>query len=249
MKSIILAAGRGERLGSITDKLPKPMIPINDKPVLEYIIRLCKKHSIDDIAINTSYLPEQITTYFGNGEKLGVNLRYSFEPELLGTSGALNNFRDFLTEPFFVIYGDVVTDLNLQELNEFHKEKSAIATLNIYREKIIDKKTEPGWVVLGKKGKIDEIIEKPSGKESTRLSKISKSNKFFNSGIYLLEPEVLKLIPPGYSDFARDILPQIVKSRRAYGFTSDCYLKEVGQTERYLRAKSDIESGKVKFDF
>ena len=86
MKALILCAGKGERLKPLTDTIPKPMVPIANKPLLEYIIQLCKKHNIKDIAINTSYLPEKIKEYFGNGEKFGVNINYSYEPELLGTS-------------------------------------------------------------------------------------------------------------------------------------------------------------------
>ena len=113
MKALILCAGKGERLRPLTDTIPKPMVPINNKPLLEYNILLCKKHGITEIAINTSYLPEQIKQYFGNGEKFGVNIHYSYEPELLGTSGSVNNFRDFLDETFVVIYGDAVTDIDL----------------------------------------------------------------------------------------------------------------------------------------
>ena len=104
MKALILCAGKGERLKPLTAAIPKPMIQIKNKPVLEYLIMLCKKHGIKEIAINTSYLPEKIKECFANGEKFGVKIIYSFEKELLGTAGALNNFRDFFNESFFVIY-------------------------------------------------------------------------------------------------------------------------------------------------
>jgi len=131
MKAIILCAGRGERLRPLTDTIPKPMIPINNKPVLEYIINLLKKNGIKDIAINTSHLPEKIREYFGDGKKFGVKITYSFEPEMLGTSGALNNFRHFFNtnEPFLVFYGDNITNIDLKKMLEFHKQKNAIATL------------------------------------------------------------------------------------------------------------------------
>ena len=159
MKAIILCAGKGERLRPLTNEIPKPMIPINNMPVLEYLIALCRKHSIRDIAINTSYLPEKIKQYFGDGRKFGVKLRYSYEPELLGTSGALNNFRAFFDSSFFVLYGDNLTDLNLTEMMDYHKKKKGLGTLFVYKEPLVDEKTTPGVIILNEDGKIQRIIE------------------------------------------------------------------------------------------
>jgi len=249
MKAIILSAGRGERLRPLTNTLPKPMIQINNKPILEYLILLCKNHGIKEIAINTSYLPEKIKEYFGDGGKFGVKIRYSYEPELLGTAGALNNFRDFLNETFVVIYGDNITDIDLNKMINYHKEKRGIATLYLYKEKIADEKTTPGKVIIDENNKIQEIIEKPSKEEKIKLKKISEKRKFTNSGIYVLEPEILNLIPQGFSDFACDIFSNALKKWNLYGFQEKCYIREIGQMQRYLKAKQEIESREVKLNF
>ncbi|MBS3088764.1 nucleotidyltransferase family protein [Candidatus Pacearchaeota archaeon] len=249
MKAIILCAGKGERLRPITEAIPKPMIPINNKPVLEYLVLLCRKHNITEIAINTSYLPEKIKSYFGDGSKFGVKINYSFEQNLLGTSGALNNFRDFFKEPFFVIYGDNITDLNLTKMLKFHKEKKGKGTLYLYREKITDKKTGAGYVTINKNNQIEAIVEKPKEEELEKLNQIFSEKKFFNAGVYILEPEVLKIIPEGFSDFAKDIFPKVLMSDNLYGYKENCYFKEVGQFIRYQKAKEEVESGKIKFDF
>jgi len=249
MKAIILCAGKGERLKPLTENIPKPMVDINNKPVLEYFILLCKKHRINEIAINTSYIPEKIKNYFGDGSKFGVKIKYSFEPKLLGTAGALNNFRDFLTETFFVIYGDNLTNLNLSKMLRYHRDKKAVATLYIYREKMINEKTSIGCVVIDENNKIMEIIENPNKKEKKRIKKIPEKRKFINAGIYIFEPEVLQLIQKGYSNFSYDIFPKMLElNKPLYGYQEDCYFKEIGQMLRYSKAKQDIESGKIKLN-
>ena len=251
MKAIILCAGKGERLIPLTNTLPKPMIPINNKPLLEYIIRLCKKHGIDDIAINTSYLPGKIREYFKDGSKFGVKIKYSFEPEMLGTAGALNNFRDFFTssEPFLVIYGDNLTDINLKEMFNFHKEKRALATLFLHKQEMADEKTTSGAVVFNSENMITHIIENPDEKEKEFLKNLPENKKLTNSGIYILNPEILKFIPEGFSDFARDIFPKLLqKGKKLFAYSFKCYFREIGQLQRYNLAKQEIESGKIKLN-
>ncbi len=249
MKAMILCAGKGERLMPLTKDIPKPMIPINDKPVLEYLIGLCKKQGVSQIGINTSYLPEKIKEYFGDGSRFGVELFYSYEQELLGTSGALNNFREFLDETFFVIYGDNITNLNLRKMLDYHKSHKGLATMYLYREPIMDSKTTPGCVIVDDKNQIKKIIERPNEEERKELDKLPEKNKLTNAGLYVVEPSVLKLIPKGFSDFSKDIFPKVLEVGEMYGYKEDCYFKEVGQLIRYEVAKKDIESGKVKFDF
>jgi len=247
MKAIILCAGKGERLRPLTENIPKPMVQINNKPVLEYLILLCKKHNITEIAINTSYLPEKIKEYFGNGEKFGVKLRYSFEPELLGTSGALNNFRDFLKdEPFFVLYGDQVTDIDLTKLMKYHKEKKGILTTAV-RKKPISK--PPGSLIFTNENlKLRKIIEKPSNE---LFKELCKEFYLSNSGLYVCEPEILKFIPEGFSDFAKDIFSKLIKQEKnLFVFMMDgYYFREIGKIEKYELAKNELESGKFKLSF
>ncbi len=250
MKAIILAAGKGERLRPLTENIPKPMIEINDKPVLEYLVRLCKRHDITDISVNTSHLPKKITDYFGNGEKWGVKMRYSYEIELLGTSGALHNFPHLSQEPFFVIYGDNVTDLNLSKMIEQHKKSGAFGTVYLYKERMANEKTTPGRVIINESGLITDIIENPNEEQQLQLNRIGDEFKYSNSGIYILDNRVFEFIPQGYSDFAKQIFPTLLsKGLRLYGYREDCYIREVGQMHRYLKAKKEIESGQALKDF
>ena len=232
MKAIILCAGKGERMRPLTNTIPKPMISIANKPVLEYLILLCKKHGITEIAINLSYLPDVIKNYFGDGKKFGVKIHYVYEKELLGTAGALNNFKDFFRETFFVIYSDNITDVNLSRMLAYHKKKGGMGTIFVYKEDMIDQGTTPGYMVVDKDMRIEKIAPFP---------KIH-----LNSGFYILEPKIFDYIPQGYSDFGKDVFPAIFKKEHFYAFTDDCYIKEVGQMMRYEKAKEDIESGKVR---
>lgn len=247
MKAIILAAGKGERLGPLTKRIPKPLIPIAGKPVLEHLIKLCKKNNIFDIGINTSYLSDKIRNYFGTGENFGVNLSFSYEPSLLGTSGTLNNFRDFLDDPeFLVIYGDNITNLNLKEMINAHKKHKAFGTLYLYHETMSDSNTTPGYVIINEKGFVKEIIENPTEEQKKDLEAISEDYKFTNAGIYVLNKKILDFIPEGKSDFAKQILPEVLKKGMSLlGYRENCYIKEIGQMHRYRKAKEEIESGRI----
>jgi len=250
MKAIILCAGKGERLRPLTNTIPKPMIPIAGIPLLQYNILLLRSYGIKEIAINTSYLPETIKGYFGTGALLDVKINYSYEESLLGTAGAINNFREFFDEDFIVLYGDNLTDINLTEMINFHKTHEAFATIALHKQKITNSKTTPGAVVVDKDWKITLISERPSNKETNLLRSLPESQKFSNSGIYILNKNVLKYIAEGRSDFAVDILPKLIGNESLYGYYSDdYYYMEVGQPERYNLAKTEIESGKVELHY
>ncbi len=248
MKAIILCAGEGRRLGNLTENIPKPMVGIGGKPVLEHLILLCKKNEIEDIFLDTFYLSDVIKKYFGDGSKLGVKIKYPFKEMPLGTSGAINHFREFLQgEPFFLIYGDNLTNLNLSRMIKLHKQKKALVTIYLYHEKISDENTTPGCVVLDKNNFVKEFIQNPTKEQQVHLEKIPNDKKFTNSGIYLIDPKILNYIPQGESFFEKNIFPLIIKKGlRIYGFTEECYIREVGQMSRYLKAKEEVESGAVK---
>lgn len=243
MKAIILCAGRGERLRPLTDTIPKPMVPIDNKPALLYNIELCKKHGILDIAINTSYLSEKIKEYFGDGSKFGVNIKYSFEKDLLGSSGALNNFKDFFKENFIVIYGDNLTNLDLTKLIKYHKKKQGIATICL-RKKEKNYKTQ-SLIFADSELRLTSFLEKPPEEQ---VQKLSGNFKLINSGIYVLSPKIFGYIPSGFSDFAYDIFPTLIKkNENIYGFLiDDFYFREIGKIAKYLKAKEDIELGRVR---
>mgnify|MGYP001615986662 CR=1 FL=1 len=248
MKAFILCGGKGERLMPLTSKIPKPMIQINNKPILEYLILLCRKHGIKEIFISTSYLPEVIKNYFEDGSKWGVKIKYSIETSPLGTSGSLNNFREFINETFFVIYGDNLTNLNLSKMLDFHHSKKAMGTLFVYREPLTDRESTPAIVAVKSDGEIFDIIERPMESDKERLKKISSDQKYMNSGIYVLEPEILNLIPFGVSDFMIDIFRQLMKNKNLFAFRDNPYIREVGIFLRLNKAREEIESGEVSLD-
>jgi mannose-1-phosphate guanylyltransferase/phosphomannomutase len=201
LKAVLLAAGKGERLKNITEKIPKPMILYKGKPVLEYNIELCKKFGIKDIFINTYHLSEKITSYFKDGSQFGVNISYSEEKELFGTAGALNHFKEYLTEPFYVIYGDQISDYNLGLLEKKFNETKAIAVLGFhYREDT----SHSGVAEFDENNRIKRFIEKPKPGES--------NSKWVNSAVYLLSPEIFRYINNGFSDFGKHIFPELINA-------------------------------------
>lgn len=250
MKAIILAAGRGERMRPLTEDVPKPMIPVNGKPLLWHNLKLLKRNGIENVAINLSYLPHKVRNYFGDGSELGMKILYSYEKELLGTSGALNNFRDFFDERFLVLYGDNFTNLDLSKMYNFHVKKESLATLFLHEEKLRDSKTTPGIVTTDKNKRITGIFERPSKKEIKYLEKIPEENKLTNSGLYILEKEVLEYIPEREkSDFAQDVFPELLKkNKKIYGYTSECFYRELGSMSRYNLTLEEIQKGRIELN-
>ena len=211
MKAVILAAGKGERLGPVTEKIPKPMIEIAGRPVLEHNIVMCRNSGIEEIFINLHHLPLIIKNYFGDGERWGVTISYSFEPQLLGTAGAISKFyKDLLGMPFLVIYGDNYfgSDLDLLDLKRFHEEKMSEFTIVLSH---LDDVSQSGIAELTDNGRIIRFVEKPINHES--------NNSWINAGIYVVEPLILDEIRSGYTDFGNDVIPLLIKSKHAvYGY-------------------------------
>ena len=219
MKAAILAAGKGERLGNLTRDIPKPMIKVKGKPILEHNIDLCRSFDIHEIYINIHHLGTQISDYFEDGSRFGVNIRYSIEEELLGTSGAVKTIaRKFWAkdnsgsgndslhsttvqkiDPFFVIYGDNFSNYNLKSILDRHSLRKPIATIGFhYREDV----STSGVSEFDSTDKIIKFIEKPKPGET--------NSHWVNAGIYFLEPAILDHIQEGYSDFARDVFPELI---------------------------------------
>ncbi|MDP1623933.1 MAG: nucleotidyltransferase family protein [Bacteroidales bacterium] len=206
MNAIILAAGRGERLGEITQTLPKPMVRHLGKPVLQHNIELCRRSGIREICINLYHLPEVIRDYFGDGAGFGVNISYSVEQELLGTSGAVKNIArqspEFTRQPFFVLYGDNYSNFNLSSLELKMKETDALGVVGFhYREDV----STSGVAEFDIDGRIISFVEKPTPGET--------NSHWVNAGIYLLNPAILDDIPDGNSDFARNIFPEMLNKK------------------------------------
>jgi len=215
MKALLLSAGLGTRLKPITDNLPKVMVPINKKPCIAYHIENLRNQGIEEMAINIHYLPEKIRDYFGNGEKFGVKINYSFEPKLLGTAGALNNFREYFNDTFIVVYADVVANFNLEDALAVHKKSKGMATIALDRARPFEGK----GLAIKKQDKIIKFIEKPSQ---------AIADAYINSGFYIANHSILDLIPKGFSDFGKHILPSLAKRGELYAYEHKGYIFDIG---------------------
>jgi len=231
VKAIILAAGVGIRMLPLTREVPKPMLKIGGKPILEHLINLLKKYEVNEIAINLHHLPEVIKGYFGNGEKFGVKITYSYEADLLGSAGAVKKLKDFFKETFFVIYGDLFTNANLKKLLEFHRAKSSGVSIALYE---VDNPEECGIVQIDAESKIEKFIEKPKAEEVfTNLA---------NAGIYVMEPDIINFIPENsFFDFGKDLFPVLIeKEIPLYGYPVKEYLKDLGTADKYNEVQREF---------
>ena len=232
MKAIILAAGEGTRLRPLTLTRPKPMLPVNGEPLLAITISRLRNHGVSDIAINLHHHPEAIIDYFGDGSRFGVQIRYSHEPELLGTAGAARKLADFLDETFFIVYGDVLTNLSYRTLARFHHQKEATLTMSLYR---VEDPSQAGLVGIDDDKRVINFIEKPRPEEVfTDLA---------NSGVFVCDPAILSYIPlDTFYDFGHDLFPRLLAAREPlYGIplAHDEYLIDVGTPEKYHRAQQE----------
>ncbi|WP_274649380.1 sugar phosphate nucleotidyltransferase [Paenibacillus humicola] len=239
MKAVIMAGGKGTRLRPLTCDLPKPMVPLLNKPCMAYIIELLRKHGIKEIAVTTQYLPEAIAGYFGDGADYGVRLVYFDETEPLGTAGSVRNAASFLDERFIVISGDALTDIDLTEARRFHEEREAAATMVLSRASM---PVEFGVVLTEPDGKITRFLEKPDWSEVF--------SDTVNTGIYILEPELLELIPEGAAyDFSKELFPRLLTAGAPlYGYVTDRYWSDIGSIEQYKTTQFDMLDGKVRLE-
>jgi len=237
MKAIIMAGGKGTRLRPITCNMPKPMVPVMNIPLIEHIILLLKKHGIVDIGITLMFLPQKITSYFGDGTKWGVRLHYFTEEKPMGTAGSILGASSFIDGTFITISGDCITDLDLTKVIEFHRLKQAAATLVLTSE---ENPLNFGIVTTDNSSYITGFLEKPARSEVF--------SDTINTGIYVLEPEVFNHIKHDRpSDFSRDLFPELLeKGYPLVGYTSYDYWSDVGTVESYLSIHSDIFNRKAK---
>lgn len=239
MKAIIMAGGEGSRLRPLTCDRPKPLTPLLNRPVMEHIIKLLRKHGIRQIGVTLQYLPEAIMDYFGDGSELGVELRYFLEESPLGTAGSVKNAERFLDEPFVVISGDALTDFDLSQAISFHQGKKAWATLVLTR---VQTPLEYGVVMTDKQGSIYRFLEKPSWSEVF--------SDTVNTGIYILEPQILKYIPAGQQfDFSKDLFPRLLaEGRPLYGCVLEGYWCDIGNLQQYAEAHFAVLAGGVELE-
>ncbi len=237
MKAMILAAGEGMRLRPLTISRPKPMVPVANKPNISHVLDKLAHAGIKEAAINLYSYPRQIKSYVGRGKPWGLNIFYSQEKDLSGTAGSLAPLRNFFKdETFAVLSGDGVSDINLIELEAFHKRHRALATLVLVRN---DARFDYGLVRLNGDHQVAGFIEKPSWSEAFA--------PYINSGIYMMEPEVLKWIPDGEPfDFARDLWPRLMaEGKKLCGYVFGGYWCDIGNLKEYRRCHRDILEGRA----
>ena len=236
MKAVILAGGEGTRLRPLTSNAPKPMIPIVNQPMMEHILRLLVRHGFDDIVVTVAFLANHIRTYFGDGSDFGVRMRYATEETPLGTAGSVRNAKDELDEPFLVIAGDVLTDVDLSAVWKAHHESGAYGTIGLKR---VDNPVEFGIVITNPDGTIERFLEKPTWGQVF--------SDTINTGIYVLEPKIFDLIPEGeVVDFSSDVFPAVLeRGETLLGPVIEGYWEDIGTLEAYRRAHEDILDGRV----
>ncbi len=237
-----MAAGLGKRLRPLTWEIPKPVVPVANRPVIEHILRGLHRHGVDEVVSNLHWFPETIRGPIGDGQALGVEMTYVEEEELLGTAGGVRNVADFLTdggEPFLVMAGDALTDIDFTALIEAHRRNDGIATLAV---KQVDDVSQFGVVVTDGNGRVQGFQEKPDPAEA--LSDLT------NTMIYVFEPEVIDHFPAdAVIDFALDVFPALLDQDVPFCVHPfDQYWNDVGSIPEYLQGNLDAVSGDVRVD-
>jgi mannose-1-phosphate guanylyltransferase len=251
MKAMILAAGKGTRVRPITYTIPKPMIPILQKPVMEFLLELLRQHGFDEIMVNVSHLASEIESYFRDGQHFGVQIAYSFEGrivdgelvgEAIGSAGGMRRIQDFspfFDDTFVVLCGDALIDLDLTAAVKWHREKGSIATIVM---KTVPQEEVPsyGVVVTDDESRVKAFQEKPSVEEAL--------SNCINTGIYIFEPEIFDYIPSGVEfDIGGELFPKLVeKGAPFYGVPMDFEWVDIGKTPDYWRAIRSVLNGEVK---
>ena len=227
MKGMILAAGEGKRLGSLTEHVPKPMLPLAGRPLLEHIILHLRDCGITELAINLYHQPAVVVDYLGDGRQLGVCLHYSLEERLLGSAGGVKRMQSFFDDTFVVYYGDVFTWADLRPVVARHRQLGVLATMGLYQ--VLDPWNR-GIVELDASHRILKFVEKPSREQAF--------SDLANAGIYVLEPEVLERIPVGQVwDFGHDVFPaMLAEGMHLAGYIIQDPLIDIGLPEKYQLA-------------
>jgi NDP-sugar pyrophosphorylase family protein len=241
LKAVILVGGEGTRLRPITFLNPKPMLPLAGKPFMENFILWLKSHSIKDIIFSAGYMSEVFKSYFGDGTRFGLNIKFVEEKVALDTCGGVKNVEKYLDNDSFMVFnGDILSSINLTDMMAFHKNKKADITISLTS---VEDPTAYGLVPVDSEGRVLEFLEKPGQDEIT--------TDLINAGIYIIEPHVMKLVPAGkrYS-FERQLFPDVLeKGYRIFGYVSRAYWLDVGTPQKYLMANWDVLLKKVNFKF
>jgi mannose-1-phosphate guanylyltransferase/phosphomannomutase len=239
MRAVVMAGGEGTRLRPLTSNQPKPMVPIVGKPCMEHILELLRTHGLEDVIVTVAFLPQAIRGYFGEGETLGLNIEYSVEESPLGTAGSVRLAAPRLDETFLVISGDALCDVDLTELVVAHREKGAAVTIAL---KSVENPLEFGIVVTDEDGRVERFLEKPSWGQVF--------SDTINTGIYVLEPEVLRHVPVDRAyDFSKELFPLLLEmGRPIYGHPVEGYWQDIGNLDQFRQANFDALDGRVRLD-
>ena len=234
MKAIIMAGGEGSRLRPLTCDRPKPMVPLGNRPIMEHIVRLLRRHDFRQVAVTTWYLPQIIEDYFGDGSPWDLGMSYFVEKEPLGTAGSVKNVK--FNETFVVISGDALTDIDLSAAMAFHKSRGAMVTIVLKR---VENPLEYGVVLTDEDGRIKRFVEKPGWGQIF--------SDLVNTGIYIIEPEAMEQCESGRAvDFSRELFPKLLADNvPLYGWVADGYWSDIGNLDVYRQSHQDLLAGKV----
>lgn len=238
MKAVIMAGGDGKRLRPLSCTMPKPMVPLLNKPVLGYCLELIKKHGFDDVVLTLRYLPNPIRRYVGDGSAFGLRAKCVIEEKPLGTAGGVRGAVEVSDGSLLVISGDAMTDFDLTSALEAHRQSGAGATILLKKVKV---PMEYGVVLKDKDGFITRFIEKPSAAEVF--------SDLVNTGIYIIEPNVLDMIPEGTAyDFSKDLFPRMLRTgMKIFGYEAEGYWSDIGDLTQYAATQADMLNGKCAF--
>ena len=238
MKALFLVGGSGTRLRPFTDYLPKPMIPLMGRPLLERTFERLPECGVHDVVLSACYQPDKIINHFEDGDKFGLHMTYVLEKEPLGTGGAIGNARQHFDDSFFVFNADILCDISLADMLAFHRRKGADVTI---AATWVEDPTPYGTIRYDSSGSILDFTEKPRPEEV--------SSHYINAGIYLFEPQVLDAIPAGRPvSVEREIFPKLLESGRRMAVYRDVgYWMDIGTPQKYVQAHRDIFSGECGF--
>jgi NDP-sugar pyrophosphorylase family protein len=238
MKAMVLSAGFGTRLGDLTREIPKGMLMVGEYPILAWLIANLVRCGISDLAMNLHFQPEIIRSYFGDGSRFGVRLRYSYEERLLGTAGGTGRLAEFFRDGAFLVhYGDILTDQDLEGMRCFHAERKASITLLLH-----ERQGSNSVVEMNDSQRVERFLERPSADERAGVT-----SSWVNSGVCICSPEVLDLIPAGRPvDFPRDVFPKLIAAGTVYGYPLTGYRCAIDSAERLAAARKAVTEGLLK---
>lgn len=237
---VIVAGGLATRMKPITEEIPKCLVDINGKPLIQHQLEFFRKKGFTDFIFCVAHLSGKVKKYFGDGKKFGVNIRYSEEPkELLGTAGAVKLVQKKVKGTFIIYYGDNLTTMNFDDLLDFHKKRKSDFTVVV--RNLPKNYISSSIITMSANSRIKVFLEKPSQEYFKRLK---TSKKYINNGIYVVEPKILRQIPANKKyDFAKDLIPKLIKQKKnIFGYVSDDFFREVGRVEKYEQLKKEMKS-------